>query len=154
MKDLCPLLERCAYKIETRPVRSLTLLGLLTTKVIANANLVVPWIDTSGLRGVLPDPVDVINHSGNVTSSVIAALAIGFAARKVAEKSPLYADGLSAYKDRIAVAAGTLAAVGVSAVIESVGKFTADPYDFAYGVGAGIIAATMLTSDHAAETTE
>ena len=115
--------------------------------MIANANLIAPQVDTAELRGVLPDAIDVINHSGNVTSSVLGALVVGLAARKASEVSPFFTDKLQAYKGRLAVAAGTLAAMGINAVIESVDSFTSDPYDFAYGVGAGFIAATFLTPD-------
>lgn len=118
---------------------------MLGAKVVANCDLAIgESCDTSGLRGILPDPIDIINHSGNNLVSAAGAMATACIASVIANRLTGSREGNEHIRNRSALITGTLTAVAVNGFVESIDAFTADPLDMAYGVGTGMLAASMV----------
>jgi hypothetical protein len=128
---------------EKYPVRTIALTGLMGAKVVANCNLIATECDTSALRGVLPDSLDIVSHAGNVNVSILgAALAAGAASTIVGRlKHPSEA---TTWRNRAALMTGTLVAAAANAGLESINIYAADPIDAIVGIGAGALAASMV----------
>lgn len=146
-------LTRCFQRpVETfvrYPFRVLSLLGASAAKNIASCSLIWDSCDTSGLRGVLPDPIDIINHAGNVTSSThVAILAGGIAcATTKLFTGSIETERAEKMRNDAAFITGSMAALYLNAYLElgvPSNYATPDLMDVVYGVGSGMVAASMV----------
>lgn len=106
--------------VERHPFRAISLDMLLGAKVVANCNLLNKTYniscDTSGLRGILPDPIDIISHSGNNTMSAIAAFTTACLASAITGRLMSPGEGKEYARNYAAIVTGTLAAVAVKVI--------------------------------------
>lgn len=96
--------------------------------------------ETTELRGMLPDPVDVPNHIANaaVTAGLIFMWSRGYYGE---EQQPMPKEEYNRVTKRMAYAAGTIAVAAntFGELIGYGGISTPDAYDFAYGLAGGYL---------------
>lgn len=141
-----PYIERIKTKVKHAPVKYAVLAGSLASLVLTK--------DIDGVRNKIPEPLDIMDHVGNVSPSAqlgyASGLTVGILAAKRASKR-FENVNMKSLRTKMALG-GFVTGIVVNALVET--KFgvslsnwqdtTPDPIDLAYGVTAATLSAGLV----------
>lgn len=115
--------------------------------MICAADMVSRHVDPAIVRDRLAEPFDLFDHAGNFAVSAC----FGLVAARIAGGVMTRFEASPRAMKRVAIATGTLVVAAANALTETKWgvRFTGilttpDPIDFAYGVGAGVLASSLV----------